>query len=155
VALSLTGFGLTLRCVEFRAGRILLTDFRGLYHHVPMLAGLFLLTGLASIGFPGTAAFVGLEVLVDGAVQSAPLKGSLIVIVAALNGLAVIRAYFRIFGGKPHITSIDLRVRPAERVSVLLLAALILGGGLYPQPGIMSRYRAAAALAQARARSNS
>ena len=152
VGLALTGFGLTLRCVEFRAGRILLTNFRGLYQHVPMLATLFLLTGLASIGFPGTVGFVGLELLVDGAVQAAPLTGAIIVIVTALNGLAVMRAYFRIFGGKPHVTSVDLRVRRAERISVLVLTALILGGGLYPQPGVTSRYHAAIRLFQARGR---
>jgi NADH-quinone oxidoreductase subunit M len=152
VALSLTGFGLTLRCVESRTGRVSLLEFHGLYQHVPMLAGLFLITGLASIGFPGTAGFVGLELLVEGAIRALPLVGASVVIVAALNGLAVMHAYFRIFTGRPHATSIDLRVRPAERVSVLILAALILGGGLYPQPGVTSRYHAAAELAGVRAR---
>jgi NADH-quinone oxidoreductase subunit M len=152
VALSLTGFGLTLRCVEFRTGRISLSEFHGLYSHVPMLAALFLLTGLASIGFPGTVGFVGLELLVDGVVQALPFVGATVVVVAALNGLAVMHAYFRIFTGKPHVASIDLGVRPAERISVLVLTVLILGGGLYPQPGVTSRYHAAAALSRARAR---
>jgi NADH-quinone oxidoreductase subunit M len=154
VALSLTGFGLTMRCVEFRAGRISLSRFHGLYQHVPMLATLFLTTGLASIGFPGTAGFVGLELLVDATVRVDPLVGATVIVVAALNGLAVMHAYFRIFAGRPHPASIDLSIRPAERVSVLVLTALILGGGLYPQPGITTRYHAAAGLAQARARSN-
>jgi NADH-quinone oxidoreductase subunit M len=153
-ALSLTGFGLTMRCVEFRTGRISLAGFHGLYPHVPMLAALFLITGLASIGFPGTAGFVGLELLVDGTVQAHPLVGATVVIVAALNGLAVMHAYFRIFTGRPHVASIDLSIRPAERVSVLVLTVLILGGGLYPQPGITTRYEAAAGLARARVRSN-
>ncbi|MBX6311499.1 MAG: oxidoreductase [Isosphaeraceae bacterium] len=151
VALSLTGFGLTVRCVEFRTGRISLSEFHGLYQHVPMLAALFLITGLASIGFPGTAGFVGLELLVDGMVQAHPLVGALVVIIAALNGLAVMRAYFRIFAGRPHVASIDLGIRSAERISVLVLTVLILGGGLYPQPGVTTRYHAAAGLARARA----
>ena len=75
VALSLTGFGLTMRCVESRTGRISLAEFHGLYQHVPMLAALFLITGLASIGFPGTAGFVGLELLVEGAIQALPARG--------------------------------------------------------------------------------
>jgi NADH-quinone oxidoreductase subunit M len=154
VALSLTGFGLAMRCVESRIGRISLTGFHGLYQQVPMLAALFLITGLASIGFPGTAGFVGLELLVDGTVQAHPLVGASVVIVAALNGLAVMHAYFRIFTGRPHVASVDLNIRPAERISVLVLTALILGGGLYPQPGITTRYHAAAGLAQARTPSN-
>jgi NADH-quinone oxidoreductase subunit M len=152
VALSLTGFGLTMRCVEFRTGRISLSAFHGLYRHVPMLAGLFLLTGLASIGFPGTAGFVGLELLVAGAVEALPIMGATVVVVAALNSLAVMHAYLRIFTGKGHETSIDLSIRPAERISVLVLTVLIVGGGLYPQPGVSSCYRAGAGLAEVRAR---
>jgi ABC-type dipeptide/oligopeptide/nickel transport system ATPase component len=38
-----------------------------------LLAVCFLLTGLASVGFPGTLGFVGSEMLVDGAVEA--LKG--------------------------------------------------------------------------------
>lgn len=152
VALSLTGFGLALRCVESRTGRISLADFQGLDAHVPMLAALFLLTGLASIGFPGTAGFVGLELLVEGAGRAIPLAGAGVVIVAALNGLAVVHAYFRIFTGRPPEATIDLRVRPPERIAVLILTALILGGGLYPQPGVASRYHAAVGLVEERAR---
>lgn len=150
VGVSLTGFGLTLRCVESRIGPISLSGYNGLYRHVPMLAALFLLTGLGSVGFPGTAGFVALELLVEGAIRSSSAIGSAVVIVAALNGLAVMHAYFRIFNGKPHDASIDLRDRPAERISVVILAALILGGGLYPQPGVTSRYHAAVALADRR-----
>ncbi|MEO6810325.1 MAG: proton-conducting transporter membrane subunit [Isosphaeraceae bacterium] len=151
VALSLTGFGLTLRCVESRTGRISLTDFHGLYQHISMLAGVFLLTGMASVGFPGTAGFVGLELLVTGAVQAFPIMGAGVVAVAALNSLAVLHVYFRIFAGKRHETMIDLDVRPAERIAVLVLSTLILGGGLYPQPGVISRYRAGVGLAESRA----
>lgn len=145
-ALSLTGFGLTMRCVESRMGRLSLSDFNGIYRHIPMLAALFLITGLASVGFPGTVGFIGLEMLVHGAVRSFPIVGALVVIVAALNGLAVVHAYFRIFAGRPHASSIDLRIRPAERASMLVLTALILGGGLYPQLGVAGRYHAAVAL---------
>jgi NADH-quinone oxidoreductase subunit M len=152
VALSLTGFGLVLRCVESRTGRVSLAGFQGLDAHVPMLAALFLLTGLASVGFPGTAGFVGLELLVEGTARAAPLSGAAVVVVAALNGLAVVHAYFRIFAGRPREATIDLRVRPPERVAVLILTALILGGGLVPQPGVASRHRAAVGLAAARSR---
>jgi NADH-quinone oxidoreductase subunit M len=143
VALSMTGFGLALRCVETRVGRILLTEFHGLYDEIPMMAGLFLLTGLASIGFPGTVGFVGVELLLEGAVEALPLVGSLVVIVAALNGLAVIQAYFRIFTGRPYPSTIDLQIRPPERASVLIISALIFFVGLYPQLGVSNRYRAA------------
>ena len=151
VALSMTGFGLVLRCVETRVGRILLTKFHGLYEQLPMLAGLFLLTGLAGIGFPGTVGFVGVELLVEGAVEALPIVGVLVVIVSALNGLAVIQAYFRIFTGRPHVSTIDLQIRPSERAAVLIISALIFLGGVYPQLGVSNRYRAALKLAEMRA----
>src|SRR2546423_1816987 len=70
VALSLGGFGLTLRALEARFGRVSLAEFHGLYDHSPALAVCFLLTGLTSVGFPGTLGFVAAELLVDGAVQA-------------------------------------------------------------------------------------
>jgi NADH-quinone oxidoreductase subunit M len=150
VALALTGFGLTLRSIESRTGRISLTEYHGLYEHTPTLAAFFLITGLASIGFPGTIGFVGAELLLEGAVDVYPWVGLLVVLAAALNGIAVLKAYFRIFTGKRFFPTISLRSRPAERVAVLTLAALILGGGLYPQPGLTSRYHAASELIEAR-----
>jgi NADH-quinone oxidoreductase subunit M len=143
VGMSLSGLGLTMRALEARTGRLSLADYHGLYEHMPNLAVFFLLTGLASIGFPGTVGFVGAELLVEGAVNVDPIVGMLIVFVAALNGIAVLHAYFRLFTGTRHATSISLRGRWPEKVAVLVLSALILGGGLIPQPGVASRYHAA------------
>ncbi|MCA9023834.1 MAG: oxidoreductase [Planctomycetaceae bacterium] len=152
VGMSLAGFGLTLRALEARTGRLSLRDFHGLYEQMPILAGFFLLTGLASIGFPGTVGFVGTELLVDGAVGVYPVVGMLVVFAAALNGIAVLFAYFRLFTGRIHTSSISLGARPAERLSILALTALIIGGGLIPQPGVQSRYHAATELLEARRR---
>lgn len=143
VGMTMAGFGLTLRSVESRTGRLSLDEYHGLYEHTPGLAALFLLTGLSSIGFPGTIGFVGAELLVEGALQEHPLFAGAIALVAALNSLAVLQAYFRVFTGTRQVAAIDLRVRLPERVAVLVLTVLILGGGLFPQPGVALLYRAA------------
>jgi NADH-quinone oxidoreductase subunit M len=143
VGLSLGGFGLTLRSMESRIGRITLNRYHGMYEHTPTLAGLFLLTGLASIGFPGTIGFIGMELLVEGAVDVYPLVGLAVVVAAALNSVAILRAYFRIFTGRKFETSVMLRSRPSERFAVTVLTILVLGGGLWPQPGVASRHHAA------------
>src|SRR5690606_33147398 len=153
VGLSLVGFGLTLRSVETRAGRLSMTEHHSFFESTPVLAGFFLLTGLASIGFPGTIGFVAVELLVEGAVRAMPLVGAIVVLTAALNGIAVLHAYFRIFNGKTRTGTIDLRCRVSERAAVLVLGTLIIGGGIVPQPGVMSRYRAAEALIEKRAES--
>jgi NADH-quinone oxidoreductase subunit M len=143
VGLSLAGFGLTLRALEARTGRLSLADYHGLYEHVPVLATFFLLTGLASIGFPGTIGFVGAELLVEGAIEISPIVGMLVVFAAALNGIAVLHAFFRLFTGREHTASIPLKVRLSEKLAVLTLSALIIGGGLLPQASVLSRYHAA------------
>ncbi len=143
VGLSLSGFGLTLRSIEARTGPLSLAEYHGLYPHTPTLAACFLLTGLASVGFPGTIGFVGASMLVDGAVQVYPYTGLAAVIAAALIGIAVMQAYFRIFTGRRYTTSVPLETRLPERIAVLTLSALILLGGFVPQPGVQSRHRAA------------
>jgi NADH-quinone oxidoreductase subunit M len=153
VALSLTGFGLTLRCLEARYGRLALDRFHGLASQTPTLAGFFLLTGLASIGFPGTIGFIGGELLVEGAHGASDWVAVLVVLAGALNGLAVVQAYFRLFAGLERTGTIDLAIRGRERLAVVTLSLLILGGGLYPQPGVSSRYRAALELTAVREQS--
>lgn len=144
--LALGGFGLTLRAVEARLGRLSLSEYHGLYDHMPTLAAFFLLTGLASVGFPGTLGFIGGEMLVDGAVQAYAYIGMAVVVAAAINGIAVVRAYFLLFTGRRHPATVSLRRRGRERFAVLVLAGLILGGGLFPQPGVISRFEAAVLL---------
>jgi len=152
VGLSLAGFGLTLRALEARHGRLSLTGYHGVYEHTPELAVCFLLTGLASVGFPGTFGFLSSELLVDGAVQAFPYVGIAVVIAAALNGIAVLQAYFRLFTGRRHVTSVPLAIGMRERVAVLTMAALVLGGGIYPQPGIVSRHHAATSILESRSK---
>lgn len=150
VGLALTGFGLTLRAIEARMGRLSLRNYHGLYEHVPTLASFFLLTGLASVGFPGTIGFVGSELLIEGAVGIFPYVGAAVVLAAAFNGIAIVYAYFRLFTGARHYATISLHSRLPEKIAVLILSALIVGGGLFPQLGVASRYEAAMAIARAR-----
>lgn len=143
VALSFVGFGLTLRAIESRVGRLSLRDFHGLYSQMPMLATFFLLTGLAIVGFPGTVGFAGIELIVEGAVEAFPYVGATVVIAAALNGIAILRVYFRLFTGTEYQSTFSMQARWPEKVAVLVLSFLIIAGGIFPQPGVQSRYHAA------------
>ncbi len=143
VSLSLMGFGLTLRAIESRVGRLSLRDFHGLYQQMPMLATFFLLTGLAIVGFPGTVGFAGIELIVEGAVEVFPYVGAAVVVASALNGIAILRVYFRLFTGTEYQSTFSMQARWPEKVAVLVLSALIIGGGIFPQPGVQSRYHAA------------
>jgi NADH-quinone oxidoreductase subunit M len=142
VSISLGGFGLTIRALEARRGRLKLNTFQGLYDNTPALAGLFLVTGLASVGFPGTFGYVGTEMLVDGTVKAFPHIGPVILITSALNGIAVVHAYFRLFTGTHHRSHVSLAIGAREGFAVVTLSALIFIGGLFPQFNVASRERA-------------
>ena len=111
----------------------------------------FGLTGFASIGFPGSFGFIGTELLVDGAVESRPWIGIAIVVAAAINGIAVVTSYFRLFSGTRYFSTVSLQIGRCERYAVLGLAALILILGLVPQPSVVSRYQAAEGILDQRA----
>ena len=154
VALSLSGLGLTLRAIEARIGTLTLDRFHGLYEHSPALAVCFMMTGLASVGFPGTLGYIATDLLVEGAIEANLALGLIVVITTALNSIAIVRAYFLIFTGTRHRTAVSLAITGRERFAVLTLAALILGGGIIPQIHIASRHRAAEALLAQRAASS-
>jgi len=146
VALSLTGLGLTLRCVEARTGPLSLNHYHGLYSHMPHLAGFFLLTGLSAVGFPCTIGFTGTELLVEAAIEFSPWVGGVVVVSTALNGIAILQAYFRIFTGRTHHSTIQLATLRSERIAIMTFTLLLIGAGLYPQPGVHSRFDAAVEL---------
>src|SRR5262249_48557801 len=146
VILSLGGFGLVLRALESRFGPLSLRRYHGLYEHSPMLAVSFLLTGLASVGFPGTFGFVAADFLVEGAFGANLFVGLIVIATGALNGIAILRVYLLLFTGARHTSTVSLELGLRERIVVLTLATLILGGGVFPQAGISSRQRAADAI---------
>jgi NADH-quinone oxidoreductase subunit M len=83
--------------------------------------------------------------LVEGAMRANPAIATAIVLTTAVNGIAVMRTYFLLFGGGRHHSTLSLAITTPEWCAALALAVLILGGGLSPQAGVVSRYRAAEA----------
>lgn len=152
VGLGMTGLGLTLRSIEGRTGRVSLVGFQGLHTQTPTLAAFFLLTGLAAVGFPGTIGFFGAEMLLDSADRVGAALGVAVVVSGALIGISVVRAYAIVFLGARHAGTVNLTCRPSERLAVLSLTLLLLGGVLWPQPWISSQARAADKVLTERAR---
>ena len=72
-----------------------------------------------------------------------PYVGIVVIAAGALNGIAVLRAYFLLFTGARHVSTVSLGIVSRERAAVMTLSVLILGGGLIPQPGVATRQRAA------------
>jgi NADH-quinone oxidoreductase subunit M len=81
--------------------------------------------------------------VVEGVVDLYPWVGTFVVVAAALNSMAIMHGYFRLFTGTEHRATADLKARANEKIAVWVLTILILGGGLVPQPGVASRFHAA------------
>ncbi len=141
--LSATGLGLVVRAVEDRYGRLPLNAHHGLYERSPLLAVGFLVCGLACVGFPGTVGFVSAELLVDGTLHANPWVGVSVIAVSALNGIAVLRAFWLLFTGRrAPAGAAELPLSRPERLAVIGLCVLLVAGGLYPQPELDSRIKA-------------
>lgn len=134
-------FGLSDR-IEKLTGTLELRDLGGLAKNAPKLAFLFGLAGMASIGLPGLANFAG-EVMVfiagfkgwepdtaPGWVQMATILSLWGLVISAVY---MLRAFRNIFQGPEVRTTRDAKdLSPQDRSPAVLLAAVLLIVGLYP-----------------------
>ena len=148
--LSLAGLALSVRALEARFGDLSLREHHGYYEQVPGLAICFLITGLASVGFPGTIGFVPMELLISGSVDQGLGISLALAFAAMLNGIAIMRAYFALFTGRRPTTSISLQVTPTERLGIIILALVVFLGGWFSPSVVASRHRVADELLQQR-----
>ncbi len=131
LALATTGFAMTISALEARRGELSLATHSGYFSRTPRMAAGFMMMGLASVGFPMTLGFVAEDLLAQGAIESNPAWAFALIAATALNGMAVMRAFFRLFSGRRiHIGETDLTGRESYALSLVLLALLI--GGIAP-----------------------
>ena len=122
-----------------RRGSVEIADFGGVQQLAPLLAGVFLISGLATLGLPGTANFVGEFSIMTGSWQRQTAAVVIAVLGTVLAAVYVLWAYQRVFTGQPtdavkqSVTS-DLGGR--EKLVIGPLIALLLLFGFYPQPMI-------------------
>ena len=131
-----------------RWGTARIADLGGLRTVVPVLAGSFLVAGLATLSLPGTAPFVSELLVFVGTFAAHRAAAVVATIGVVLAALYVLLTYQRIFTGRareelaPHP---DLSAR--ERWVVGPLLAAIVALGLFPAPAL-DLVREPAAVAQ-------
>ncbi len=123
----------------YRRGSAEIADFGGVQKVAPLLAGVFLVSGLATLGLPGTANFVGEFTIMTGAWPNQLVAVAVVVFGTVLAAVYVLWAYQRVFTSElpadvaeKFSTDLDLR----EKLVVGPLIALLLIFGFYPQPMI-------------------
>jgi len=118
-----------------RRGSRLIGDYGGVQKVAPILAGTFLIGGLATLSLPGLAPFVSEFLVLVGTFTRYPVIGIIATIGIVLAALYVLVLYQRTMTGpvKAAVSGFrDLRAR--ELVVVTPLIALLLVLGVYPKP---------------------
>ncbi|MEU3187181.1 NADH-quinone oxidoreductase subunit M [Streptomyces sp. NPDC006923] len=118
-----------------RRGSRLIEDYGGVQKVAPVLAGTFLIGGLATLSLPGLSPFVSEFLVLVGTFSRYPVIGVIATTGIVLAALYVLVLYQRTMTGavKAEVRSMpDLRVR--ELVVVTPLIALLLFLGVYPKP---------------------
>jgi NADH-quinone oxidoreductase subunit M len=112
-----------------------ISELSGLQKSAPILAGVFMLVMLASVGLPGLNGFPGEFLSLLGAFEGARWWGVAAVTGVILAALYMLWAYQRVFHGPASGDNARMRdMRPAEFLVMLPLLALIVFLGLYPTP---------------------
>jgi NADH-quinone oxidoreductase subunit M len=118
-----------------RRGSRLIADFGGVQKVAPVLAGTFLIGGLATLSLPGLAPFVSEFLVLVGTFSRYPVLGIIATLGIVLAALYVLVLYQRTMTGpvKAGIEGMaDLKAR--ELLVVTPLIALLLFLGVYPKP---------------------
>jgi NADH-quinone oxidoreductase subunit M len=118
-----------------RRGSDRIADYGGVQSVAPVLAGLFLVSGLAMLSLPGLSTFVSEFLVLAGTFTRYKVAASFATAGIILAAIYVLWMYQRAMNG-PVAESVagmpDLKAR--ELLAVVPLVALIIGMGVYPKP---------------------
>lgn len=150
VAIALTGLLLIAGGVEARLGTSDMRRMGGLVRRTPRLATAYLLLGLAVVSFPGTAGFVSEHLLIQGLHEINPVVAIVLLAATAVNGIALVRSYKRVFLGPPADGGQAIRglddTLPRESRVLAALVVLLFVGWLFPTPLLRVRESVTAVL---------
>jgi NADH-quinone oxidoreductase subunit M len=118
-----------------RRGTSLISQMAGLEKVTPVLAGLFLIAGLATLGLPGLSPFISEILVLIGAFDYHWWVGAVAVSGIVLAAIYVLWMYQRTMTGPTPPTAEgtrDLGRRELAAIAPLMLALVLLG--FYPKP---------------------
>ncbi|WP_235737246.1 NADH-quinone oxidoreductase subunit M [Nocardioides alcanivorans] len=116
-----------------RSGSQWIPDFGGVEKKAPLLAGLFLVGGLGTLGLPGLSPFVSEFLVILGGFDHHWVVGAFAVTAIVLAAVYVLRMYQRVMTGPAYDGELhDLKTREVAAVAPLVL--VMVGFGFYPQP---------------------
>jgi NADH-quinone oxidoreductase subunit M len=115
----------------------LISDYGGVQKVAPVLAGLFLIAGLAGLSLPGLSTFVSEFLVLVGTFTRYEAAAVLATVGIILAAIYILWMYQRTMTGpvKPEVADMP-DLRPRELWAVAPLIALIVVLGVYPKPAL-------------------
>ncbi|MGB3481454.1 MAG: proton-conducting transporter membrane subunit, partial [Mycobacterium sp.] len=120
-----------------RRGTRVIEEYGGIQKVAPVLAGTFLVAGMAALALPGLAPFIGEFLVLIGTFTAYPLPAVIAATALVLSAVYILWLYQRLMTGEVaernrHITDLV----PREIAVVAPLIALLLLLGIYPKPAL-------------------
>jgi NADH-quinone oxidoreductase subunit M len=118
-----------------RRGSDRIADFGGVQQVAPLLAGLFLISGLAGLSLPGLSTFVSEFLVLLGTFSRYKLPAIVATAGIILAAIYILWMYQRVAGGPVRDQVSGMKdLKPRELLAVAPLIVLIIGVGVYPKP---------------------
>jgi NADH-quinone oxidoreductase subunit M len=129
------GFFLIIGFIETRRGSILIKDLRGLQGPAPILAALFTVVMLASIGLPGLSGFVSEYLILIGTFATHSWWAVVATFGVVAAALYLLWAYQRVFHGRAEGPNAEIAdATPHEQWVLVPIVVLIVVLGVFPKP---------------------
>ncbi|MCP9274607.1 NADH-quinone oxidoreductase subunit M [Mycolicibacterium sp. CAU 1645] len=120
-----------------RRGSRMIADYGGVQKVAPVLAGTFLVAGLATLSLPGLAPFISEFLVLIGTFTRYPAFAVFAALALVLSALYILWAYQRMMTGPVTAGNDKLRdLVPRELLVVAPLIGLLLVLGVYPKPAL-------------------
>lgn len=110
-----------------------ITHLGGLAKQVPLFSGFLLAAGMASLGLPGMAGFVGEFLAFLGLFQAMPIVAAIGTLGIILTAVYMLRAVLTITFGQYELTTAGQDVKGYEFLPILVLMFFIIAIGVAPQ----------------------
>jgi NADH-quinone oxidoreductase subunit M len=118
-----------------RRGSDRIADFGGVQQVAPLLAGLFLISGLAGLSLPGLSSFVSEFLVLIGTFSRYKVAATFATANIILAAVYILWMYQRVAGGPVRDQVAGMKdLKPRETLAVAPLVALIIFVGVYPKP---------------------
>ncbi|MGU3650228.1 NADH-quinone oxidoreductase subunit M [Mycolicibacterium sp. A43C] len=120
-----------------RRGSRFIADYGGIQKVAPVLAGTFLVAGLATLSLPGLGPFISEFLVLIGTFSRFPVLAVIAALALVLSAIYILWAYQRMMTGPVARGNESLRdLVPRELIVMAPLIVMLLVLGIYPKPAL-------------------